>query len=62
MKNDKIPMPSTQAVHKATAHRMRFLYPLAAICIAAVFLAPGEGDVQTAHEAGATYHVVVEAS
>lgn len=40
-------MPSTQVVEKASAPRMRFLYPLAAVCLAAVFLAPSSGEAQT---------------
>ncbi|MDP3493458.1 MAG: hypothetical protein Q8R82_10105, partial [Hyphomonadaceae bacterium] len=47
MTNEKIPMPSTQAVHKASAQKMRFLYPLAAVCVAAVFLSPSSGEAQT---------------
>lgn len=43
----KMPMPSTQAVHKATSQKMRFLYPLAAVCLAAVFLSPSAGQAQT---------------
>lgn len=40
-------MPSTQVVEKASAPKMRFLYPLAAVCLAAVFLAPSSGEAQT---------------
>jgi len=47
MKTEKMPMPSTQAVHKATSQKMRFLYPLAAVCVAAVFLSPTSGEAQT---------------
>lgn len=61
MTNERLPMPSTQVVNKATKPTMRFLYPLAAVAIALVFMTPGKADVQTAREAGATYTVVVEA-
>lgn len=44
----EISMPSTQAANKATAQTMRFLYPLAAVCLAAVFLSPTSGEAQTA--------------
>lgn len=47
MTNENMPMPSTQAVSKATTHKMRFLYPLAAVCLAAVFLSPSSGEAQT---------------
>lgn len=41
-----LPLPSTQVADEATKPRMRFLYPLAAVCMAAVFLAPTTGDAQ----------------
>lgn len=41
-----LPLPSTQVAKEATKPRMRFLYPLAAVCIAAVFLAPASGTAQ----------------
>ena len=44
----QLPLPSTQVAQETHKHRMRFLYPLAAICIAAVFLAPSSGQAQTA--------------
>ncbi|HOZ26603.1 MAG: hypothetical protein KBF30_00605 [Hyphomonadaceae bacterium] len=47
MTMEKMPMPSTQAVEKASSHKMRFLYPLAAVCLAAVFLSPSSGEAQT---------------
>lgn len=43
----QLPLPSTQVAQETHKHRMRFLYPLAAICIAAVFLAPSSGEAQT---------------
>ena len=36
MTMEKMPMPPTQAVEKASSHKMRFLYPLAAVCLAAL--------------------------
>lgn len=42
-----LPLPSTQVVNKATAPKMRFLYPLAAVCLAAVFLSPPSSQAQT---------------
>lgn len=47
MKTEDLPMPSTQVVLRARAPKMRFLYPLAAVCIAAVFLSPKSGEAQT---------------
>lgn len=41
-----LPIPSTQVAQASNQHRMRFLYPLAAVCIAAVFLAPSSGEAQ----------------
>ncbi len=41
-----LPLPSTQVAIEATKPRMRFLYPLAAVCIAAVLLAPTSGEAQ----------------
>jgi hypothetical protein len=41
-----LPLPSTQIAEEATKPRMRFLYPLAAVCMAAVFLAPTSGEAQ----------------
>lgn len=49
MKTEDLPMPSTQVVQRARAPKMRFLYPLAAVCIAAVFLSPKSGEAQTAN-------------
>lgn len=42
-----IPLPSTQIANARSSVRMRFLYPLAAVCIAAVFLSPSNGEAQT---------------
>ncbi len=42
-----LPIPSTQVANTATQPRMRFLYPLAAVCVAAEFLAPSSGEAQT---------------
>lgn len=42
-----LPMPSTQAANKSSRPTMRFLYPLAAVCLAAVFIAPSPGEAQT---------------
>lgn len=42
----QLPLPSTQVAKEATKPRMRFLYPLAAACIAAVFLAPTSSEAQ----------------
>ena len=42
-----IPLPSTQIANDKAAPKMRFLYPLAAVCIAAVFLSPSNGEAQT---------------
>jgi hypothetical protein len=42
-----LPMPSTQVARKVAGPKMRFLYPLAAACIATVFLAPSTGEAQT---------------
>lgn len=42
-----IPLPSTQVVNRVTYPRMRFLYPLAAVCVAAVFMSPTTGEAQT---------------
>ncbi len=47
MKTEDLPMPSTQVVKRASAPKMRFLYPLAAVCIAAVFMSPTSGEAQT---------------
>lgn len=47
MKTEHLSMPSTQVVNRARAPKMRFLYPLAAICIAVVFMSPRSGDAQT---------------
>ena len=41
-----LPIPSTQVAKASTRPRMRFLYPLAAVCIAAVFLTPSSGQAQ----------------
>lgn len=41
-----LPLPSTQVMQDATRPRMRFLYPLAAVCMAAVFLAPTSSEAQ----------------
>lgn len=43
-----IPLPSTQVANDKSAPKMRFIYPLAAFCVAIVFLAPTSGDAQTA--------------
>lgn len=42
-----LPMPSTQVARKSSGPTMRFLYPLAAVCLAAVFLSPSTGEAQT---------------
>lgn len=42
-----LPVPSTQVAKASTQTSMRFLYPLAAVCIAAVFLSPSSGQAQT---------------
>lgn len=47
MHTEHLPMPSTQVVNRARAPKMRFLYPLAAVCIAAVFMSPTSGEAQT---------------
>ncbi len=62
MTHQHLPLPSTQIVKKSTQPTMRFLYPLAAIAVAVVFMTPSKGDVQVAREAGTTYTVVVEAT
>lgn len=43
-----MPMPSTQVVNKALQPKMRFLYPLAAACVAIVFLSPTTSEAQSA--------------
>lgn len=48
MKTEDLPMPSTQVVNRARAQKMRFLYPLAAVCIAAVFMSPRSSEAQVA--------------
>ncbi len=45
--NADLPLPSTQIARDKTAPTMRFLYPLAAICTAIVFLSPGQSHAQT---------------
>lgn len=60
MTNQHLPLPSTQVVNKTTKPTMRFLYPLAAVAVAVIFMTPGKNDVQMAREAGSTYTVVVE--
>jgi hypothetical protein len=42
-----IPLSSTQIANDKAAPKMRFLYPLAAVCLAAVFMSPGNGEAQT---------------
>lgn len=42
---DHLPLPSTQIANRKPP-RMRFLYPLAAACIALVFLSPPPGEAQ----------------
>lgn len=42
-----IPLPSTQIVNRVSRPTMRFIYPLAAVCVAAVLLTPTSGDAQT---------------
>jgi hypothetical protein len=42
-----LPLPSTQIAQSKASPKMRFLYPLAAVCVAAVFLSPGAGEAQT---------------
>lgn len=43
-----IPLPSTQIVNRVSRPTMRFIYPLAAVCVAAVLLTPASGDAQPA--------------
>ena len=43
----KLPLPSIQVVEKASTPKMRVLYPLAAVCLAAVFMAPPSSEAQT---------------
>ena len=43
-----ISLPSTQVVNHGSGPKMRFLYPLAAACIAAIFLTPTMGEAQSA--------------
>lgn len=43
-----IPLPSTQIANDKSSPKMRFLYPLAALCTAIVFLAPTSGEAQPA--------------
>lgn len=45
-----VPLPSTQIVREKAAPRMRFVYPLAAICAAIVLLSPEGGVAQTGAE------------
>lgn len=40
-------MPSTQVANQPSVPKTRFLYPLAAVCVAAVFMAPTSGEAQT---------------
>jgi hypothetical protein len=42
-----LPLPSTQIAKEKSAPKMRFLYPLAAVCTAVVFLSPSSGEAQT---------------
>lgn len=42
-----VPTPSADVAREKTAPKMRFLYPLAAVCLAVVFLAPSTGHAQT---------------
>lgn len=46
--NYLVPTPSADVAKETTAPKMRFLYPLAAVCLAAVFLAPSDAQAQTA--------------
>ena len=39
--------PPAEVARTATQLKMRFLYPLAAVCLAAVFLSPSTGEAQT---------------
>lgn len=41
-----LPLPSTQIVNRKQP-KMRFLYPLAAVCVALVLLSPPPGEAQT---------------
>lgn len=43
-----ISLPSTQVVNHVSSPKMRFLYPLAAACVAAIFLTPTTGEAQSA--------------
>jgi hypothetical protein len=43
---NNLPLPSTQIANRKPP-TMRFLYPLAAVCIALIFLSPAPGDAQT---------------
>lgn len=42
-----LPLPSTQIANDKSSPKMRFLYPLAAVCLTAAFLAPSSGQAQT---------------
>ena len=41
-------IPSATVAEAATSPKMRFLYPLAAACLAIVFMSPSGGQAQTA--------------
>jgi hypothetical protein len=43
----QLPMPSSQVANKAGGPRMRVLYPLGAVCLAALFLMPSSSSAQT---------------
>lgn len=40
-------IPSATVAKTVTAPKMRFIYPLAAVCLAAVLLTPSNGQAQT---------------
>jgi hypothetical protein len=40
-------IPSAAVASATSAHKMRFLYPLAAVCLAAVLVTPTNGQAQT---------------
>ncbi len=56
----QIPLPSTQIVNNVSGPRMRFLYPLAAACVAAIFLTPTTGEAQSAGQLRADQQRAIE--
>jgi hypothetical protein len=47
MKTEHLPMPSTQVANRPSVPKTRFLYPLAAVCVAALLMSPTSGEAQT---------------